>query len=394
MRYDFDTVTDRRGTGCIKYDFQEERKHRSDLLPLWVADMDFRLPQEALEKVHRAVERGIFGYTSPMDDYYEAVLEWYLKRHGWRAKKEWITVTPGVVFALAAAVRAFTEEGDSVLIQQPVYYPFSEVITDNKRRLVNNELVYDGKSYSIDFDDFEDIIVKNSVKLFILCSPHNPVGRVWSKEELKKISEICLKHRCVVAADEIHGDFVWRGKHTVFASLSDETAENCIVCTSPSKTFNIAGAQISNIFIKNRELKEKFDRAVAAAGYSQVNTLGLELSKAVYECGGEWYEQMKAYVLSNIEYIKDFIDKYIPQIKVVEQEGLYLVWLDFGEITRDKAKLADLVENRARLWVDFGSMFGEKSAGFVRLNAACPKSIIETALLRLKEAVGAEIKRF
>ncbi|MCI5698815.1 MAG: pyridoxal phosphate-dependent aminotransferase [Lachnospiraceae bacterium] len=388
MKYDFDTVIDRRGTNCLKYDFARERGKREDVLPLWVADMDFKTAPVVLEKLEERVQHGIFGYSEGKEEYFRAVESWYEKRFGWKVKRNWMVKTPGVVFAIAMAVRAFTEEGNGVLIQQPVYYPFSEAILDNRRKLVNNPLKLINGHYEIDFADFEEKIVNEEVKLFLLCSPHNPAGRVWKEWELKKMGDICRKYGVLVVSDEIHSDFVWSGnRHLVFSALSPEYEKITITCTSPSKTFNLAGLQISNIFIPNHELKKRFRQEIAASGYSQLNTLGLTACQAAYEGGEEWLEEVKQYIWENYLFLKEYLGQKIPKIHALDPEGTYLVWLDFRELGLTEQEREDLVVNKAHLWLDSGAMFGKDGEGFERINIACPRKTLEKALKQLEEAL-------
>lgn len=387
-KFDFDTVVDRKNTRSLKYDFAVERGKREDVLPLWVADMDFPACPAVISALKKTVDHGIFGYSEAKEDYFQAVHDWYLNHFGWEVKKEWLIKTPGIVFAIAAAVNAFTKPGDAVILQQPVYYPFSEVIRDNGRVLVNSPLKNVNGRYEIDFEDFEEKIAENHVKLFLLCSPHNPVGRVWEEQELKRLGEICLKHGVVVVSDEIHSDFVWgESKHHVFAGLSGRLADITMTCTAPSKTFNLAGLQISNIFISNPELREKFAHAVNAAGYSQVGLMGLAACQAAYEGGEEWLCQLKEYLRDNIRFVKEFLDKELPEIRFTEPEGTYLLWLDFRALGLSEAELEALIADKARLWLDSGAMFGPDGEGFERINAACPRATLEKALDQLACAV-------
>lgn len=387
MSYDFHTVTDRRGTNCLKYDFAGERGKPEDVLPLWVADMDFPTAPEILKRLEKVVHHGIFGYSEGKEDYFNAVSAWYRKHFGWEVKRNWLVKTPGVVFAIAAAIRAFTEKGDAVLLQQPVYYPFSEVITDNGRILVNSPLKLREGHYEIDFADLENKIIENKVKLFLLCSPHNPVGRVWEEWELRRLGDLCLKHGVLVVSDEIHSDFVWRGhKHTVFASLSPAYADITITCTAPSKTFNLAGLQVSNIFISNHELKHRFKKAVAQAGYSQVNVMGLIACQAAYEEGEPWLLELKKYLEGNLAFVKAYLKEKLPEIRLIEPEGTYLIWLDFRGLGLTEKQREDLIVNKARLWLDSGAMFGADGEGFERINIACPRATLEQALEQLEQA--------
>ena len=293
-----------------------------------------------------------------------------------------------VVFALAAAVRAYTKEGDGVLLQQPVYYPFSEVITDNGRKIVNSPLKITDGYYTMDLDALETKIVKNKVKLFLLCSPHNPVGRVWSEEELRRVGEICLRHGVLVVSDEIHSDFTREGHpHTVFAKLGAEFEQNCLICTAPSKTFNLAGLQISNIFVPNPELRKKLLKEIAAAGYSQVGLMGLVACQAAYEEGAEWLAQLKVYLEENRKFVKAYLEEHLPEIRLIEPEGTYLLWLDFKALHLNEKELEHLIVDKAHLWLDSGAMFGPDGEGFERINIACPRATVEKALKQLEAAI-------
>lgn len=387
-QYDFDTIIDRKNTSSIKFDFGMERMGREDLLPLWVADMDFKLPDEVLEEVQKAVAHGIFGYTDPKEDYFDIILQWFQQQYNFTASKEWMLITPGVVYAIVIAIRAFTNEGDRILIQQPVYYPFSECVIDNDRVLVNNQLHYENGKYSVDFEDFERKIVEHKVKLFILCNPHNPVGRVWTKEELTRMGEICLSHDVLIVSDEIHADFVYGDrKHYVFAGLSEELKQRCIVLHAPSKTFNIAGLQISNIVVPNEQLRYQFKKEISKSGYSQVSSIGLVAAKAVYSKGYDWYVALKDYLWDNYCFAKAFIEEHIKGVHVVEPEGTYLLWLDFSELGLSKEELDDLIINKAKLWLDAGAIFGKETNQFQRINYACPRSVLEQALRQLEQAI-------
>ncbi|MGN0349235.1 MAG: MalY/PatB family protein [Roseburia sp.] len=387
---DFDAIIDRRNTDSLKYDFAEKRGMPKNALCLWVADMDFPTSSCILDAVSERVAHGIFGYTESGSGYIEALAGWMQSRYQWEIEPEWVVKTPGVVFALAMAVKAFSKEGDAILIQQPVYYPFAEVIEKNGRKVVSNDLVQreDG-SYGIDFDDFEQKLIQENISLFFLCSPHNPVGRVWTKEELIRLGEICIKHQVIVVSDEIHADFVFGNRqHHVFANLREDFADISIVCTSPGKTFNLAGLQVSNIFIPNRTLRKRFTTQIQAAGYSQLNTLGLVACEAAYRYGAVWYEAMLAYVEENIAFLKNYIKKELPKIKVTETEGTYLVWLDFRELGLSEEKQEELIAKHANLWLSKGGTFGRAGIGFERVNVACPRSILEQALCQLKEAMA------
>ena len=388
MKTDFNQIIDRLNTNSLKYDFILERGKPKDILPLWVADMDFKAPEPVLADIQKAVTHGIFGYTDVKSDYFDAIHHWFLKHYQWNTEQSWLVKTPGVVFAIANAVRAFTKEGDGILIQEPVYYPFSQVIQGNQRKLINNPLLYQNNSYSIDFEDFEHKIITEKVKLFVLCSPHNPVGRVWTKDELVRLGTICLKHDVIVISDEIHCDFTYPGyQHTVFANISDDFANHSIICTAPSKTFNLAGLQVSNIFIKNPSIRRRFKEESYKTGYSQLNTLGLIACKSAYVHGEEWLNDLKLYLQGNLNYIRNFLNDNLPQIKLIEPEGTYLVWLDCKALNLSNEALEDLIVNKAKLWLDGGTMFGEVGSGFQRINIACPITLLEEAFQRLYKVI-------
>ena len=382
----FDEIIERKGTDCLKYDFAKRRGLPEDVLPLWIADMDFRTSSYVEDALIDRTKHGIFGYSEVQEDYFRAVAGWMNRHHNWNVEPGWLIKTPGVVFALAMAVKAYTEVGDCVLIQQPVYYPFSEVIEDNERVIVSNDLYLETDNrYHIDFEDFEKKIVEHHIKLFLLCNPHNPSGRVFTKEELTKLGDICLKHGVIVVSDEIHNDFVFKGEHTVFASVKKEYEDISIICTSPSKTFNLASMLISNIFIPNKKLKSKFRHEVDAAGISQLGVLGLEAAKAAYEKGDEWYEKMMAYVRENIEYVKKYVEEHMPGVKVIDGEGTYLVWLDFRATGIEAEELDHRIIYDAKLWLDSGKIFGETGLGFQRINVATPRKIVTECLERIRK---------
>ena len=387
---DFDTIIDRKNTDCLKYDFAKRRGMPEDVLPLWVADMDFKTSSYVEDALAERARHGIFGYSESQTPYFEIVRDWMKRHHDWEVKEPWLIKTPGVVFALAMAVKAYTEPGDGVLIQSPVYYPFSEVIEDNGRRIVSNTLVLgEDHKYHIDFEDFERQIKENQIKLFFLCNPHNPVGRVWTTEELTRLGDICLKYQVTVVSDEIHSDFIFRGRHQVFADLKRKYADITVTCTAPSKTFNLAGLLLSNIFISNRELRHKFRQQVNAAGISQLSPFGLVACETAYTQGEEWYQAMLAYVAENIAFTKEYVEKHLPGVEMVEHEGTYLVWLDFRKTGLSVEELEDLIVNRAKLWLDSGKIFGKSGEGFQRINVACPRQILEEALHRIREQLQA-----
>lgn len=388
MLVDFDTVPNRRGTNCFKYDFAREMGMPEDVLPLWVADMDFPTAPAVLERLHALAEHGIFGYTGVKDAYFSAVHNWYAQRFGWETQRSWLVTTPGVVFAIAIAIRAFTQKGDAILIQQPVYYPFANKVTENDRQLVVNPLILKNGRYEMDFVDMERKIADNHVKMLLLCSPHNPVGRVWTKEELLRVGEICQKHGVLVVSDEIHADFTYAGHtHRVFASVKSEFADFTITCTAPSKTFNLAGLQNSNIFIPNRQLRHAYKKELSACGCGGTNCMGMAACQAAYEAGADWLEQLKQYLAGNLAYIRQFLREKLPDIALIEPEGTYLVWLDLRKLGLTEQQQRQLIVQDAKLWLDTGTLFGQGGEGFERINIACPRATIEQAMQRLERAV-------
>lgn len=388
MPVDFDTVPNRRGTNCFKYDFAREMGMPEDVLPLWVADMDFPTAHAVLERLHALAEHGIFGYTGVKDAYFSAVHNWYAQRFGWETQRSWLVTTPGVVFAIAIAIRAFTQKGDAILIQQPVYYPFANKVTENDRQLAVNPLVLKNGRYEMDFADMERKIVDYHVKMLLLCSPHNPVGRVWTKEELLRVGEICQKHGVLVVSDEIHADFTYAGHtHHVFASVKSEFADFTITCTAPSKTFNLAGLQNSNIFIPNRQLRHAYKKELSACGCGGTNCMGMAACQAAYEAGADWLEQLKQYLAGNLAYVRQFLREKLPDIALIEPEGTYLVWLDLRKLGLTEQQQRQLIVQDAKLWLDTGTLFGQGGEGFERINIACPRTTIEQAMQRLEHAV-------
>ena len=392
---DFDTVIDRRHTKSIKYDFFVERglvkpgDDASGILPLWIADMDFKTSSFVQDALIRTAEHGIFGYSETQEDYFRILQDFYRRHHNYEIESpRWVIKTPGVMFAIGMAVKAFTNVGDTVLIQQPVYMHFVDVIEFNERKVVSNDLVYgeDGR-YHIDFEDFEKKIVENNIKLFLLCSPHNPVCRVWTREELLRIGEICLKHHVLVVSDEIHSDFVFEGTHTVFGSLSEEIADNSIIVTAPTKTFNLAGVQISHTFVKNPTIRRALRYQINSTGYSQVSIQGIVSAEAAYSKGDVWLDALLKYIKGNIDYTDKFIRENLEGVKLVPMEATYLAWLDFNGTGLSSEQVDSLVLRKAKLWLNSGSKFGKTGAGFQRLNLACPRSTLAEALNRLKVAL-------
>ncbi len=389
---DFDTHVERRGTDCLKYDFAERRGLPADVLPLWVADMDFKTSSYVEDALAERARQGVFGYTDHREAYFNAVAGWMKRHHDWDVREEWMIKTPGVVFALAMAVKAYSRPGDSVLLQQPVYYPFTEVIRDNERNVVSSDLYLgEDNRYHIDFEDFEHKIEENDIHLFLMCSPHNPVGRVWTEQELMKIGEICARHDVVVVSDEIHSDFVFEGEHHVFAALSPEFEHISVTCTAPSKTFNLASLLQSNIFIPDEQLRKKFKKQVDAAGISQISSFGQVACQTAYEKGDEWYAAMMKYVKSNIDYVYEYAEEHFYNkehqriINVTRLEGTYLMWLDFRGTGLSSSEIDSKIVNEAKLWLDSGKVFGSVGRGFQRINVACQRSTLTEALERIRK---------
>ena len=383
----FDEIIDRRNTNSLKYDFAVEFGKPADALPMWLADMDFRAAPPVLEALSGAVAHGIFGYSDVKGDYYDALSGWYARRFGWRTERDWLVKTPGVMFAVAMAMRAVTHPGDGVLIQTPVYHPFYSVIRDNGRVLVENELRNENGRYCIDFEDFERKIVENRVKMFILCSPHNPVCRVWTPEELRRMGAICRDRGVYIVSDEIHCDFTWAGHpHTPLFKADPALADRAILCTSPSKTFNLAGLQISNIWIPDPALRAQIRREIDATGYTEANALGLVACQAAYERGEAWFDRCLAYIRGNLDWLRENLSR-IPGVRLVEPEGTYFAWLDFSGLGLCRQELRELRERKAGLWLGAGHGFGKQSGQFQRMVLACPRATVEEALRRLERAI-------
>lgn len=381
----FDEEINRYYTNSLKYDFKKDKNKPEDVFPMWVADMDFKCCDEILNDLHQKVDEGIFGYSKNDESYFHAIRNWYLKNFNTELEKEWLITTPGVVFALATAVKTFTGEGDYVLINNPVYYPFTEVVEDNRRKVISSDLVFKENHYEIDFYDFEDKIKQYKIKLFLLCSPHNPVGRVWSKKELDKIIYICKKYGVFIVSDEIHSDFIWRGTHTCILRYK-EYQDHLILCTAPTKTFNLAGLQVSNILIPNADIRERFELELWNTGYSLINIMGLVACKAAYEKGQEWLDELRKYLLDNINYVDHFLKERLPKIRLVYPEGTYLLWLDFKKLNLSDEEIEERMLKQAKLWLDNGRMFGDTGKCFQRLNIALPRKKLEWAMERMEEA--------
>ncbi len=385
MSFDFDRPVDRHGTNSLKYDFAKEFGKPENALPLWVADMDFPAPPAVREAIQAAAEHGIFGYSDAKDGYTEAAAAWFRQRHGWEPRREWLVKTPGVVFALAMAVRSLTEAGDAVLVQPPVYYPFYSVVKNNGRRLVESELVLRDGHYEIDFADFEEKLARERVKLFILCSPHNPVCRVWTREELERLGALCERYGVFVVSDEIHCDFAFpEHPHTVFIKACPALAERTVVCTAPSKTFNLAGLQTSNIWIPGEDVRRRFKAEMSRCGASGPNLLGLRAAQAAYESGAAWLDECRAYMRENLAFLRTFLAERLPELRLIEPEGTYFAWLDCSALGLSADALDELILRKAAVWLDGGQMFGACAGQFQRMVLACTRATLREALERIE----------
>ncbi|AKI96724.1 MalY/PatB family protein [Kosmotoga pacifica] len=388
MKYNFDEIIDRRGTESYKWDHTKDFFGRDDLLPMWVADMDFKSPPVVIEAILRRAEHGIFGYTAKSESFYQAFIDWTGKRHGWEVKKEWIIASPGVVPAIAIAIQAFTNPGDKIVVQTPVYYPFFNVVKNNRRELIINELIYNNGHYTMNYEDLIEKI-DSKTKMLILCSPHNPVGRVWSKAELKRLGEICLEKGIIVVSDEIHSDIVYsESKHIPFASISEESANNSITCMAASKTFNIAGLETSLTIIPNTELRGKFKK-ILLKGLSLTlgNIFGTIATETAYRLGEDWLEELLDYLEKNRDFAIEYIRNNIPSVKAIKPEGTFLLWLDFRGLGLSDLELQKLILNEAGVALNHGTVFGKGGEGFQRLNFACPRAILEKGLKKIERAV-------
>ncbi|MBN2984050.1 MalY/PatB family protein [Cohnella algarum] len=391
MKEQFDRIIPREGTRSVKWDPEFLSFIKADgTLPMWVADMDFAAPEAVRTALQERVAHGVFGYPFADSAYYDAVIYWHRKRHGWSIQKDWITITPGIVPALNFLVLALTEPGEGVIIQEPVYGPFREAVESHGRKLFNNRLVSENGYYRMDLADLERKAADPETKLLILCSPHNPVGRVWKEEELRQVGDICRRHGIVVVSDEIHGDLILPGsRHIPFASLGDECAELSIVCTAPSKTFNVPGLQTSNLIIPNPELKKKLDKQLNLFHVGGANVLGLTATAAAYSPEGEqWLDELLLYLDGNAQRIAEELARTLPSVRYLKPEGGYLAWLDFRDLSGDDKQLEQRMKQEAKVLLSPGPIFGEGGEGFMRLNYGCPRSILDEALSRIGRTFG------
>ncbi|MCL6456599.1 MAG: pyridoxal phosphate-dependent aminotransferase [Gorillibacterium sp.] len=386
--FDFDQPISRENTNSAKWNYLLESVGVEDVLPMWVADMDFETVPEVKKALMERVQHGIYGYTARSQGYYEAIIDWNQKRNGWRVEKKWITHSTGVVNALYTTIRALTKPGDGVLVQPPVYHPFYRAISKNDCQAVLNPLKVVNNRYVPDLDDFEAKLKGGNVRLFILCNPHNPVGRVFTREELTAMGELCLQHDVIIVSDEIHSDLVYKPyRHIPFTTLSKELAQKTIVCTAPSKTFNLAGLSTSNIIIPNDDLRGQYDMACEQVAMKGLNIFGAVACEAAYRHGEVWLDQLMDYLDVNREYAVNFIQTKLPRLKVYNPEGTYFLWLDCSSLGLNNGQLEKFMLHKAKLWFNQGHIFGVEGNGFVRINIGCQRSTVEEALNRLEQAV-------
>lgn len=387
-KYNFDEIIPREGTNCIKYDAREWIFKTNDVLPLWVADTDFRTPDFIVEAIKNRTEHEIYGYTFKPESYFEAVIGWMKRRHNWKIKKEWISFSPGVVAGLTLAIEAFSKPGDGVVVQPPVYFPFFESVKGTKRKMIENPLKLENGRFTFDFDDLKSKIEKNT-RLLLLCNPQNPGGMVWTQNELEKLSDICLENNILVISDEIHSDLVFSGnRHIPFATISEEAAKNSVVCMAPSKTFNVAGLASSLVIIPDKTKFARYERALNVGHLGMGNIFGSVALEAAYTSGDEWLDQLLDYLWENYLFLEDFIRENLPKVKVMKPEATYLIWLDFREYGMNDEELMKFTVEKAKVGLNNGGRFGTGGDGWLRLNIGCPRSVLDEGLRRLKSAFG------
>lgn len=384
MKYDFDKVTPRCGTNSYKWDSTDDK----EVLPMWVADMDFPTAPCIINALERRVEHGIFGYTRVPEEYYDAVISWFSRRHHWKPRREWFIYTSGVVPALSAVIKALTNVGDKVLTLTPVYNCFFSSIRNNGCELDSCALRYEDNTFSIDYEDLERRAADPKTTLMLLCNPHNPSGRVWTREELRRIGDICIKNNVVVVADEIHCELVHPGfTYTPFASVSEEFQKHSVTCVAPSKAFNIAGLQIANIIVENDKWRQRIDKAININEVCDVNPFGVIATIAAYNEGEEWLNQLLQYIHGNYLFFKDYCEEHLPQLPVAPLEGIYLAWMDCRSLGIPSEELEEELMKEAKLWLNAGSMYGKEGEGFMRWNLACPRQLVKEGLERFSQFV-------
>ncbi|QGY44541.1 putative C-S lyase [Maribellus comscasis] len=385
-KYNFDEIVQREGTNCIKYDARDWAFNTNDVLPLWVADMDFKTPDFVVDAIKKRADHEIFGYTLKPESYFQAIIGWMKRRHNWEIQKEWVSFSPGVVAGLTMAVETFSKPGDEVIVQPPVYFPFFECVKGTKRKMVENPLKIENGRYTFDFDDLKAKI-SGKTKLLMLCNPQNPGGMVWTKDELAELSTICIENKIMVISDEIHSDLIFKKhKHIPFATISEEAANNSLVFMAPSKTFNVAGLSSSIAIIPNKTNFARYERALGVGHLGMGNIFGSVALEAAYAHGDEWLEQMLDYLWENYQLVKAFIEKNLSKVKVMPLEATYLVWLDFTEYGMKDEELSKFIVEEAKVGLSNGGRFGTGGDGWMRINIGCPQSILQEGLERLGQA--------
>jgi len=388
MKYNFDEIVQRQGTNCIKHDELEKIFGRKDLIPMWVADMDFKSPDFVIKAIQKRVQHEVLGYTLRPDSYFDSIINWNQKHHGWKIEKEWIAHSPGVVPAINMTVKAFSNPGDNIILQTPVYFPFYDAVKLNGREILNNPLKMVNGRYEMDFDDLESKI-NSRTKMILLSSPHNPAGNVWRRDELQRLGEICLKNNIIIISDEIHNDLVFNGyKHTPTASISENIANITLTCMAPSKTFNLAGLSTAYVIASNKEILNKYNAELERTHIGLGNTFGITALEAAYNNGEEWLSQLLDYIQENITIVVNFFKKELPKVKVIIPEATYLIWIDFSAINSNSDELNKIFIDEARVAITDGRLYGEEGNGYYRMNVACPKSVVEKALGRIKTALA------
>ena len=386
-KYDFNQPVDRSNTNAVKWEALKNFENSEELIPLWVADMDFNVPREVREAIVERAQHEVFGYTLTPDSYYEAVINWYRDIHNWEINKEEIIFTPGVVAGLNGIIRTFTDKDDSIIIQTPVYHQFAETIKRCGRNIVENPLKYEEGNYTMDFDNLREVISEETTML-ILCNPHNPVGRSWTEEELKELGDICLENNILVVSDEIHADLTFKPKkHCVFSEVDERFKKNSIICTAPNKTFNIAGLATGNLIAQDQEIREKIEKGMENLAMTKGTIFGIIAQEAVYSHGKDWYEELMKYLEGNIDFVVDYIDKRIPEVKLYKPEATYLLWLDFSELGLNSEQLKDFLIKDCKLVLNEGSLFGQEYCQFQRMNIATNRTLLEKALKNLEQGI-------
>lgn len=387
-KYNFDTLIERRGTGALKTDALKERFGKDDLIPLWIADMEFACGDFIMQALHERVDKNIFGYTMPCDGYYEAILHWLRSEHGWAIRREWLNYIPGIVKGIAFAVACFTKPGDKVIIQPPVYTPFHTTPSLHSREVITNPLIEDNGAYRMDLDGLRELVAKYDCKMLILCNPHNPVGITWPREVLIELADICRSAGILVVSDEIHADLaLWDNKHHPFATVSDNARDNSITFMAPSKTFNIAGLVSSYAIIPDDKIREDFTRFLEASELNQGTIFAYTATEAAYTKGKDWKDEMLRYVEANMEYVNEYLNRHIPAINAFKPQASFLIWLDCRKLGLTQQELTRLFIDEAGLALNDGEMFGQEGVGFMRLNIGTPRSVLTKALNNLQKAL-------